>query len=207
MTPLPGTGDILAFWFAGLADSEDPAALGERYRLWFGADADFDRECQTRFTSTIEHALAGGLDTWAATPRGRLALVLVLDQLTRNVFRGTARAFAGDARALALTSEAIDDGHDRALTSIERVFLYMPLQHAEDREVQRRAVEVFGHLAATASASLRPMLDSTTDFAREHRAIVERFGRFPHRNPVLGRSPTAAEREYLDGGGKRYGQG
>lgn len=198
---------VLEYWFAdAVADSTAAAA---RMRWWFGGDADpaaRDAECRERFGALLPEAARGALDAWNATPRGRLALVLVLDQFPRNVHRGRAAAFATDGRALATTRAGLALGHDHALAPLERMFFYMPLQHAEDRDAQAESVERFAALAADAPPELRATLASAHDFAVQHRAIVERFGRFPYRNAPLGRESTAAEREWLAAGGPSFGQ-
>jgi uncharacterized protein (DUF924 family) len=146
------------------------------------------------------------LDVWCASPRGRLALILLLDQLPRNLFRGQARAFATDAAACACTLAGIDVGHDRALAHVERSFFFLPLQHAEDLALQDLSVAMCQALAQDAPPELRTALDEGVEYAVLHRDLIARFGRFPHRNRVLGRSSTAAETQYLAEGGRRFGQ-
>jgi len=195
---------VLDFWFGDLAE---PAAVSAAWNRWFRGGAAADRDIGERFAGLTEAARRGELAAWAATARGRLALVIVLDQFGRNLHRGTAAAFAADADALALTLEGIETGLDRALAPLERVFLYMPLQHAESRTVQARSVATFAALAESdAPAHVCELLRSSADYARQHRDIIERFGRFPHRNTVLGRPSTAAELEYLDAGAPTFGQ-
>lgn len=176
--------DVLDFWFGA-------PPLTQR-REWFVKDASFDATIAARFGDTIEAALAGDLTEWNATPRGRLARIIVLDQFTRNVFRGTPRAFAGDALALALAEEALARGEDRRLDPIERIFMYLPLEHAEDLSVQHRCVAAFERLASEHAG-----FDETCDYARRHFVIIERFGRFPHRNAILGRASSDDERAFL----------
>ena len=200
---------VLEFWFAGAAKSA--AALAERMKFWFGMDTAAEIRAQdelirSRFAELVEQALRGELDSWAASPHGRLALILVLDQLPRNIHRGTARAFAGDAAALALTLEGIESGADRMLDACERVFFCMPLQHAESLAMQEKAVEVFGSLARAADDEQRAFVESCVPYAIVHRDIVRRFGRFPHRNAILGRESTPAERAYLAADAPDFGQ-
>ncbi|HSC09200.1 MAG TPA: DUF924 family protein [Steroidobacteraceae bacterium] len=200
---------VLDFWFADAAKSA--AALAERMKFWFGMDTAAEVRAQdelirSRFADLVDQAVRGELDSWAASPQGRLALILVLDQLPRNIHRGTARAFAGDAAALALTLEGIKSGADRLLDACERVFFCMPLQHAESLAVQEKAVEVFGSLVRAADDEQRAFVESCLPYAIVHRDIVRRFGRFPHRNAILGRESTPAERAYLAADAPDFGQ-
>lgn len=157
---------------------------------WFRKSDAFDRLVAERFGDEIEAALAGTLPpAWAAEP---LAEILLLDQFTRNVYRGQPRAFAGDARALALAQGLVASGTDRALTTMERWFAYLPYEHAESLAMQDESVRLFSALAAEDQR-----LADALDYAHRHRDVILRFGRFPHRNAVLGRASTAAEQEYL----------
>jgi uncharacterized protein (DUF924 family) len=187
--------EILSFW---LGDGSRPRDE------WFRRSEAFDEEIRARFGDAIERARDGELDAWKAQPRGRLALVILLDQFSRNVFRGSARSFAHDGAALALALEGIVVGEDRGLSPLERSFLYMPLMHAEDRAVQERSCAEFARLAAEAPPPLAGYLATAAKFARAHRDIIERFGRFPHRNAVLGRSSTAEETEFLGEPGSAF---
>jgi uncharacterized protein (DUF924 family) len=181
--------DILDFWFG-------PPPHAER-DVWFRKDSAFDAAIRERFGAAIETALGGGYRDWVATPHGALARVVLLDQFTRNVFRETARAFAGDADARATAQRAVDDRHDRALDPYERWFLYMPFVHAEDRAAQERSIALFSRLAEDG-------LVSPLQWAERHAAIVRRFGRFPHRNAVLGRQSTPEELAFLAEPGSRF---
>lgn len=173
--------------------------------LWYGFQPEQDEDLRRRYGALVDQALAGGLGDWSATPLGRLALVLLLDQLTRNLFRRQARAFAGDARAQALTCEAIAMGEDEGLPVVARVFLYMPLMHAESLALQDEGVRRFERLREQAPAFCHATLDEDLRYARQHRDIVARFGRFPHRNEALGRTSTAEELAFLHDG-PRFGQ-
>ena len=197
--------EVLDFWFA---DSlREPRALPGRVRLWFRSDAEVDRDIERRFGALIEQALAGGLQEWTPDVRGRLALILLLDQFTRNVYRGTARAFAGDERALQLARETIDAGQDTALERIERAFVYMPLEHSEDLAVQDLSLQRSAdNLDGVPPGALRHQLERFLKSATEHAATVRRFGRYPHRNKVLGRTNSDAEAAWLAEGGKGWGQ-
>jgi uncharacterized protein (DUF924 family) len=195
----------LDFWLG--FDHEDPAALEQRWRRWFANDPDFDAQISARFGRLVPAAASGALASWHGASRDRLALILLLDQFPRNLFRGTREAFAHDADALALTREGVARGQDRALSPLERVFFYMPLQHAESRVAQRESVRLFDALRKEpAPARLAAALDEAARYARMHADIIARFDRFPHRNRLLGRPSTAAERAYLDGGAPTFGQ-
>jgi uncharacterized protein (DUF924 family) len=186
----PMQHDILDFWFG-------PPPHAER-DVWFRKDAAFDATIRERFGADIEAALAGGLREWTASAHGALARVIVLDQFTRNAFRDLPRAFAGDADALATSRDAIAAGFDRSLDPYERWFLYMPFQHCEDRAIQQRSVELFEQLATETG------LAGPLEWARRHAAVIARFGRFPHRNAILGRESMAAEAAFLAGPGSRF---
>jgi len=175
--------DVLAYWFA-------PGP--QRAARWFRGDAATDADCRQRFASTLDAATRGELDGWSATPRGRLALIVVLDQFSRNIHRGTPRAFAQDARALALCLDGLARGDDRTLGPDERGFFYLPLEHAEDAAMQARSVACFEALAAEA-----PEAAGFLPWAREHRDVIARFGRFPTRNATLGRPSTPDEEAFL----------
>lgn len=195
---------VLDFWFG------PPAPLVERaerqFPLWFKGGPDADAEIRDRFGGVHARATAGELAGWIKNPKGRLALIIVLDQFSRNLYRGTPAAFAQDARARALTLEALEQGEDRRLDPLERVFLYLPLEHAEALECQERSVHCFESLLADAPDAARSTFQGFLDYAREHRDIVKRFGRFPHRNAILGRASTDAEVDYLNQGGHNFGQ-
>lgn len=201
----PRVEALLAAWFD--VDVHDPAAVRERMRRWFSSTADEDRELERRFGALGREAARGALDALAGTPRGRLGLIILHDQLPRNLHRGQAAAFAGDARALELCLDGIRAGHDLALSPLERVFFLMPLQHAEDPGIQSLSVERYAALAREPAApALAAALASSADYAVAHRDIVLRFGRFPHRNRALGRESTAAELDFLAAGGASFGQ-
>jgi uncharacterized protein (DUF924 family)/voltage-gated potassium channel Kch len=207
---LDSARDIHDYWFGPTPLT--PAALGERMRFWFGGDdaPDLqrarDEEVAARFGGLIERALTGELDSWAGGPRRLLALILLLDQFPRNAWRGTARAFAGDERALACARGGMQTGADAVLLPVERMFFYMPLQHAESAEVQDESVAAYRRLVLESPGAIRGVLEGTLKYAEMHRDIVARFGRFPHRNAVLGRTSTAEEEAYLAGGAERFGQ-
>jgi uncharacterized protein (DUF924 family) len=188
----PNVRDVLDFWFGR---PEDPG-YGEFREAWFRKDPEFDREVRDRFEELYEDAAAGRLDSWREEPESCLALVILLDQFPRNMFRGDPKTYATDERALEVSRHALDNAFDRELPPFMRHFLYMPFMHSEDLEVQRRSVELFDRLAADGP--------DLTDYAVGHFEIVDRFGRFPHRNEVLGRATTPEEAEFLTQPGSSY---
>ena len=196
---------ILAFWFEEKALSAPQ--IDHRMDVWFGEDEVFDHECKKEFSGDVELASEGKLDHWSHQPRGRLALIILLDQFRRNIFRNTAAAFAKDKAALKLCVEGAMQKIDRSLSPIERAFFYMPLQHAESRKVQAKSVELFNRLAEAVSPTYRETFETMAQFAELHRDIVEQFGRFPHRNKLLNRENTPEEEEYLAGDSPDFGQG
>ena len=198
------TKDLLEFWFRDALQS--PEALARRGAVWFQAEPVFDLECATRFATLLEDAARGVLDDWTQTPQGRLALVILLDQMPRNIHRGSPTAFAHDAQAADHCIAGIESGQDRFLHPVERIFLYMPLQHAEDLGLQRRSIEQFESLADEADDSWRGYFVENVRYAHAHHDIVERFGRFPHRNRTLSRNSTEEELRYLADGAPTFGQ-
>lgn len=182
--------DILAFWFGDRASAER-----ETYRdAWFVKSAEFDAEIARRFGADVEIALRGGFTKWETGVDGTLALILLLDQFNRNLNRGTARAFAGDECALALAKTALANGFDQRVPLVERQFFYMPFEHSEDLNDQDRCCALMKTLSD-------PKLD---DYAERHRAIIKRFGRFPHRNAALGRASTPEEIAFLKAPGSSF---
>ena len=199
----PTAQDVLDFWLGdGL---ERGWCSDKRDELWFGGNATIDSQIRERFGALVEEALNGGLSDWEARIDTRLALVLLLDQFTRNVYRGQARAFAGDRRAQQLSLDAHDSGMDAEFATVGMVFLSMPLMHAEDVALQAESVLRFQRLLDTCAPELRDTLANNLDFARQHRDIVARFGRFPYRNAALGRTSTPDEEAFLKDG-PRFGQ-
>ncbi|CTQ69783.1 DUF924 family protein [Roseibium alexandrii] len=171
--------DVLDFWWEAGAEK------------WFARDDGFDARCRDTFLATIKAAQQGGLDEWAETPSGALALILLLDQFTRNVFRGSAEAFAADSKAVAIAEAAVARGYDKAFPKSVRVFFYLPFEHAEDMSLQERAVDLCQPLGNM----------EFYHYALIHMDVIRRFGRFPHRNDVLGRASTEAEIAFLRAGG------
>ena len=193
---------VLEYWFGPAGSAVEVA--GRQRKLWFGKSPANDEALKQQFTATLAAAAAGQLDHWAHTPRGRLALVIVLDQFPHHVHRDQPQAFATDPQALALSLSALEAGEDRQLTPIERVFLYLPLEHAESDALQDQSVARYETLAHAASTEERALFDNFLDYARQHRDVVARFGRFPHRNAILGRPSTADETEFLKQPGSRF---
>jgi uncharacterized protein (DUF924 family) len=190
---------VLAFWFG---DERDPidgvAALERRAASWFHASAELDREIGERFGGALEQARHGELDAWAETPRGRLALILMLDQFSRNVFRGTPLAFGQDTTAQKLVTAGLDAEVDRSLALHERLFFVLPLGHAEDKTLQDRALAYAERLTTDAPPGVRSFYERALESARQHHHVVARFGRFPTRNAALGRPSTPEEITYLE---------
>ncbi len=195
---------ILDFWFG--SDEDELAVIRAQGPIWFASSPDFDADVQTRFGADVERAAQRQLEDWFASARGRLAVIILLDQFTRNIYRGTAQAFASDALALEYCRAGIAQGQDRELRRVERPFLYMPLMHSETMAAQDEAVGLFERLIETAEGELKKYFENNLKFAHMHRGLIERFGRFPHRNELLGRENTPAEAEYLAGDAETFGQ-
>ena len=187
-------GEVLDFWFG----REGEPGYGEFREAWFRKDPAFDADVTERFADLYEEAVAGGLDGWRDDARSCLALVIVLDQFPRNMFRGDGRTHAADGVALESSKYALEHALDRELPAFQKMFLYMPFMHSENREDQRRSVELFQLLAD------EPGAPDVTSYAVGHREIVERFGRFPHRNGILDRETTPEEAEFLKTEGSSF---
>ncbi len=197
--------EILTFWFK---EKELGAPqIDSRMDVWFGEDRVFDQHVVNEFSNDVERASDGELDHWGHEPRGRLALILLLDQFRRNIHRNTPEAFAKDQLALKLCVEGAAEKMDKALSPIQRVFFYMPLQHAESRKVQKKSCEIYRHLCGAVSPTYKETFETIAQFAELHADIVERYGRFPHRNKLLKRPNTPEEDEYLAGDAPTFGQG
>jgi len=202
MSALPEQArEILEFWFG---DWRSDARVGKaQQQLWFDKKPDVDRDIGSRFGSLLEPARNRLLD-WQATPRGRLAMILLLDQFSRNIFRGTPKAFAYDPEALELSLEGLAQGDDLGCGLYERAFYYLPLEHAEDPRCQEKSVALFRALLDAAPHDSQKTFASFYDYAVRHRDIVARFGRFPHRNAILGRDSTAEELDFLKQPGSSF---
>jgi uncharacterized protein (DUF924 family) len=183
-----------ACWFGGAADE---AAAQRQSKLWWSKSADLDAELARRFGGLVAAARSGALDDWTATPQGALALILLTDQLPRNIFRGTPASFASDPIALSVCVAGLASGADRQLTPTERVFFYLPLEHAESLAEQDRSVALCTQLLDEVPDAVADRYRGVLDYAVRHRQVIARFGRFPHRNAILGRASTAEEIAFL----------
>jgi uncharacterized protein (DUF924 family) len=196
---------VLEFWFGD--DLESPEVVEEFSSRWFAPDASFDALIRERFGDLPARAHAGEFDSWREEPRSGLALVLILDQFPRNLYRGTAQCFAYDSAALKVAEEALGRRFDDALAPVEAAFLYLPLEHSEDLARQDRCVALYRSLLDRVSIGLRPRFEAFLAYALRHREVIGSFGRFHHRNALLGRSATSAEQSYLESGGDTFGGG
>jgi uncharacterized protein (DUF924 family) len=188
--------EILSFWFG--AGPDNGAEAARLFKIWFSVDPLYDAAIRDRFGAIIERAAAGEFDNWARTARGALALIVMLDQFPRNIYRGQARAFATDDHALSITTRGIAEGLDVGLTLVERVFFYVPFEHAEDLAAQDRCVSLYQALDALAPADYKEITHICVAQSQQHRDVIRRFARFPNRNEILGRTSSAAERAWTD---------
>ncbi len=191
-TPL----DILDFWIGDAR--ENPIAVDSQHKMWFGKSPQTDRLIARRFLDTLAELASGLAHDWAQRgPRARLAAIIALDQFSRNIFRDTAGAFENDPLALALAKRAIEAGEDVGLSEVERIFFYLPLEHSEALEDQETSVRLFERLVDDSRPGFLDLVSSTLEYAIAHRDVIARFGRFPHRNGILGRTNTPEEEDYL----------
>ncbi|MEB3214842.1 MAG: DUF924 family protein [Nostocales cyanobacterium 94392] len=186
--------EILDFWFGNAEDAD----YGKPKKVWFAKEPEFDEELRRRFLLDYEKAAAGYLDEWKDSPLTCLALILLLDQFPRNIFRETPQAFATDWEALSTAHLAIAQGYDRQLLNVQRWFVYLPFVHSENIDHQRQAVKLFQKVSGDKDSA------SAIENAIRHRSVIERFGRFPHRNIILGRPSTPEEKEFLKEPGARF---
>ena len=198
--PLPGHGEL----------ASQAVALNRRASLWFETNPQLlgqqDEMIRSQFQELVERAGRGVLAGWADSPRRRLSLIILLDQFPRQIYRGTPKAFTYDPEALNLTLSGMQLAADGALNLIERLFFYMPLQHTESTEVQDESVSVYKRLAAESPAELKSTFEGALEYAEHHRALIRQFGRFPHRNRILGRDSTPEELAYLKKSNETFGQ-
>jgi len=187
--------DVISYWLR--PRPRDEAEIEARRKVWFEGSAEIDADIRARFGGLVARARAGELAGWTRTTEGTVALIILIDQFSRNLHRGTPEAFSLDPVALALADEGFADGRFDALDPVERMFVALPYRHAEDVAAQKRGVALAVKDALTAPAFLRDYLVYSVDWARKHLDVIVRFGRFPHRNAALGRPSTDAEREYL----------
>lgn len=195
---------VLEFWFSG-SDLDAPT-LDSRMDRWFGSDPAQDDEIAEHFGDLVHSASEGELEDWSERPQERLALIILLDQFRRNIYRGKPDAFALDNVALKLCIEGTMHGNHKALSPEQRMFFFMPLQHAESLKIQEKSVSIYNALAENVSDTLRETFATCAHFAELHRDIIAEFGRFPHRNAVLGRENSAEEAAYLSGNVPSFGQ-
>ena len=186
--------EVLDFWF-GRSNSPE---FGKVQNKWFKKDADFDAEIVTNFLPQYQLAVSGQLDSWQDSPENCLALIILLDQFPRNMFRGSPQAFATDSKALAAAQHAVKNNFDRELLTVQKWFMYLPFEHSENLEHQQKSVELFRELYGESDR------DSMIEYAMRHFKVIERFGRFPHRNQILGRETTPEEAEFLKQPGSRF---
>ena len=187
--------EILTFWFG--SNPDDTMVAKEKSALWWSKNPEVDAEILQRFESSVNRAAAGELYAWESNPRGRLALILLTDQFPRNIYRNSPGAFAHDSKALAWCLDGIQQRLDLKLRPIERVFFYLPLEHAESLEYQEQSVKYFGEMVSNVGPEQKQTFQEYLDFAVRHRDVIARFGRFPHRNKILGRVSTPEELAFL----------
>jgi uncharacterized protein (DUF924 family) len=187
---------VLAFWIEPKPDTEE--AMQAKFRFWFSGGDQIDRDIHDKFGPLVERARAGELDDWAATPRGALALIILIDQFSRNLYRGRPESFSADGKALELARAGFDSGKFSDFDAIDLMFASLPFCHAEDLESQKRSVALSQRAALKAPPATKKLMVGGVEFARKHLDVIARFGRFPHRNAQLGRSATPEEAEYLE---------
>lgn len=195
---------ILDFWFGEMKEGEPPSS--EKQKMWWAKDDSIDKYIEDNFGVCVEKASEGNLDSWLETPRGNLALIILLDQFSRNIYRDTPGAFENDSQALKVADSGITVGMDKELHPVMRIFFYIPFMHSEDLEMQKRSVELYSLLEEECrnNESVRKVVSNSLDFAHRHKEIIERFGRFPHRNDILGRESTPEEIEFLKKPGSSF---
>jgi uncharacterized protein (DUF924 family) len=197
--------EIVNFWLGDSVKSPELADL--QHEVWYRGGESLDTEIRNRFGETVVLARDGALGNWEESPQGALALVIALDQFTRNIFRGTLEAYSGDEPARGILTRALEAGHDQSLPCTGRIFLYHPFHHSECLAEQNRGVALLEALASTCEPHWKDYAQRSATGFSGHRNIVAKFGRFPHRNRTLGRQSTAAESDFMTAGGETFGQG
>lgn len=193
---------ILGYWFGAASDDAD--VIRDQSALWWKKNPRVDAEIRQRFEATFEAEVRDELESWGDDPRGQLARMLLCDQFPRNMHRDTAKSFAFDARARELANTALEQGLDKRLRAVERVFAYLPFEHSEAHQDQELSVQLFTTLLGEVAPALKSSFQFYLDFAHKHKTIIDRFGRFPHRNAILGRESTLEELEFLKGPGSSF---
>ena len=194
--------EVLAFWFGGLASKTDFPE--DKASMWFVNGADYDDVIREKFMSLHSQACDGQLNHWQNSPKSLLALIIMLDQFSRHIYRNNAQSFSQDKQAIQLVREGIDAGHDQILYFVERQFLYMPLMHAENLDIQNLSIKMFARLRDEVPDELKASYTRTFSFAESHHFVISKFGRFPELNEILGRENTEAELEFLSTGKYRF---
>lgn len=194
--------NILLFWFGNI--SANGEVEPDIYQRWWQKDANFDEAIRMNFEEHLQCAIKGEYDHWAEHPKGRLALIVLLDQFSRNIYRNTPAAFAQDSYALKIALEGIEKEHDQTLFPIERVFMYLPLEHQEDKAIQQQSVALFENLYNEVELKHRALFANFLEYAKAHQRIIDRFSRFPHRNDTLGRPSTQKELTFLNEPGSSF---
>ncbi len=194
---------ILDFWFGEIKDGLN---VEDRNKFWFMPNVNVDNTIRDKFENLVKQAGSGKLKSWESTPRGSLTLIILLDQFTRNIYRGKPDAFQYDSIARRICTEGIKNGTDKKLEIIERCFYYLPLEHSENLEDQDRCVKLFEELLIRVDKSKISLIKNSLDYAVLHRKIIEEFGRFPHRNIILNRESTQQELDFLLKQGIKFGQ-
>jgi uncharacterized protein (DUF924 family) len=195
---------VLNFWFSDI--ERDSPRVDSRMDRWFSNDPALDQQIRDEFLPLVEQASSGDLMHWADSPHGRLALIILLDQFRRNIYRGSAEAYSRDKLALKLCIEGTMNNAYKSLTPFQRLFFFMPLQHSESLKVQEKSVGIYEALAQSVSETLQETFQTTAHFAELHHDIIEQFGRFPHRNKALSRENTPDEENYLSEDVPNFGQ-
>ena len=195
---------MLKFWFGELKEGEVPA--DELRKMWWTKDEGVDEYIRSYFESDLIRAKNEELGGWENSPKGTLALIILLDQFSRNIYRGTREAFSQDKQALGIALGGIGKGFDKELHPVERAFMYMPFMHSEDPNMQRKSLQLFGALERSFNSppKLAQMLSENRKYAERHYEVIERFGRYPHRNEILGRESTDEELEFLKKPGSSF---